>query len=64
LARLLPEQILLLTGKILENGKTDSQGYASSSDDKKITLLSLHEDVFRKILRYLSYDEIANLRLV
>jgi hypothetical protein len=64
LARLLPEQILLLTGKIFENGKTDSQGHASSSDDKKITLLSLHEDVFRKILRYLSYDEIANLRLV
>jgi hypothetical protein len=55
---------LLLTGKILENGKTDSQGHASSSDDKKITLLSLHEDVFREILRYLSYDEIANLRLV
>jgi hypothetical protein len=65
LARLLPEQILLLTGKLLGNRTTDSQGHASSSsDDKKITLLSLNDDVFQEILSHLSYDEIAKLRLV
>ncbi|XP_046644411.1 F-box only protein 28-like isoform X2 [Daphnia pulicaria] len=65
-ARLSPEQILFHTGKYLGNKETtDSQGHASSSsDDKKITLLSLNDDVFQEILSHLSYDEIAKLRLV
>jgi len=48
----------------IENRATNSQGHSSSSDDKKITLLSLHDDVFQEILSHLSYDEIAKLRLV
>ncbi|EFX70553.1 hypothetical protein DAPPUDRAFT_61180 [Daphnia pulex] len=48
----------------MENRTTKLQGHASSSDDKKITLLSLHDDVFLEILSYLSYDEVAKLRLV
>jgi hypothetical protein len=57
---------LFHTGKYLGNKETtDSQGHASSSsDDKKITLLSLNDDVFQEILSHLSYDEIAKLRLV
>jgi|LakMenEpi03Aug12_release.lakeMendotaPanAssembly.Ray.scaffolds.fasta_scaffold246917_2 F-box protein 28 len=50
----------------MENQAANSQAQASSSggDGKKITLLSLHDDVFQEILSHLSYDEIAKLRLV
>ena len=50
----------------MENQAANSQGQASfiGGDGKKITLLSLHDDVFQEILSHLSYYEIAKLRLV
>ena len=47
----------------MENRVRNVQGQASSSTEK-ITLLTLHEDVFQEILSHFSYDEIAKLRLV
>lgn len=39
-------------------------GPSSSNGNSKVSLLSLHDDVFQEILSKLTYDDVAKLRLV
>lgn len=56
--------------KNLENKAENSKGQSSSTlllrsgDVRLKTILSLNDDIFTIIFSYLSYDEIAKLRLV
>lgn len=56
------ERISLNMGKPAINVQANCS--FSEDEEEKVTLLSLHDDVFQEILSHLHYDEIAKLRLV